>query len=379
MTDKHHLLVLDPTAFSGGSKVATTTILNLLNPKKMRITVLTADKFSWHSDAFKCVHLYEPKWIAEKEQGIGYFIRHAFIALNLLMVRLRFGKFDIALGASGPGVDLAIYLLKPLMKMKLIQLIHGPVAASHTIAKCLNSADQVHYLESSAASLQAALLCHYPNQTTLPSHFHLLNNGLSDDAWPSGCQTQYPVIFWAASLLKWKGLDTLLDALQNIDPKVRPLTHICYIRPQGVQLPISQAPVKIQSVDWYENPVNINQLRASANIFVSTSKNEPFGLSILEAMAAGLCILIPKDGSYWDRTLEHNIDCLKYQPDDADDLKKKLLMVSLNMPLLIKLGKQAAKVALDYSANKQYKHIKNSIEQINQPANKEDQTEGSIL
>ncbi|WP_028863914.1 glycosyltransferase family 4 protein [Psychromonas aquimarina] len=364
MTDKRHLIVIDPTAFCGGSKTATESILRQLDTKQMRITVLTADKHSWKYSALKRVRLYEPKWLAEKEQGLSYFFRHAFIALNLLVTRLRFGSFDIALGASGPGVDLALYLLKPLQNMKIIQLIHGPVARSRTIARCLNAADQVHYLGSSRVSLQKALSSIDPTQAEMPDHFYLLRNGLCDQSWPTACQSQYPVIFWAASLLKWKGLETLLDALAQIAPDIRPLTHICYIKPLGTQLPVSQAPIVMQHVDWYENPVNIDQLRASANIFVSTSRNEPFGLSILEAMAAGHCILIPADGAYWDQTLNNNSDCIKYQADDPEDLKDKLLMLSRNMRQVIELGRRASEIAQDYRAGKQYAGIKESIEQI---------------
>lgn len=361
MKDKRHLIVIDPTAFSGGSKIATDMILALLDKQQLRITVLTADKNSWQSGALQKVSLYEPKWLAQKEQGISYFIRHAFIALNLVLVRIRFGSFDIALGASGPGVDLALYLLRPLMGFNIIQLIHGPVAKSRTIARCLKVAKQVYYLQSSYPSLKTALNTLEPKPSNSLQNFHLLKNGLSEERWPTTCQTQVPVIFWAASLLKWKGLECLLQALQKIPVVSRPQTHICYIRPKGLQLPVSEAPIGIENVNWYEDPTNIDQLRASANIFVSTSKNEPFGLSILEAMAAGLCVVIPADGAYWDQILSNNIDCIKYQPDDLQD---KLLMLSNDINLVARLGAQAAKVALAYRADKQYQNIINEIQQF---------------
>ncbi len=77
--------------------------------------------------------LHEPAWLAQQEQGIAYFIRHFIILLNILWLRLRFGHFDMALGASGPGVDLALYLARPLLNWKVVQLVHGPVACSRTI------------------------------------------------------------------------------------------------------------------------------------------------------------------------------------------------------------------------------------------------------
>lgn len=361
---KRHLIVVDPTAFSGGSKVATESILHLLDPKKSKVTVLTADKDSWHSENINRVRLFEPQWLAQKEQGLSYFARHAFIALNLFIVRLRFGSFDAALGASGPGVDLSLYLLSKLNKMEVIQLIHGPIAKSRTIARCLNAAYEVHYLQSTYPSLQTSLSTLGIDNTDLPAQFHLLLNGLSEAVWPTPCQTKHPGIFWAASLLKWKGLDTLLSAIQMIPTEKRPPIDICYIKPQGVQLPITKAPISINKVEWHENPNNIDQIRANANIFVSTSKNEPFGLSILEAMAAGQCVVIPADGAYWDEVLQHDIDCIKYEPDNADDLKNKLLMLSEHMNQVDQLGKKAAKVAQGYRAKTQYAHIVSSIEAI---------------
>ena len=367
--NKRHIVVVDPTAFSGGSKVATESILQLLDKKTRRITVLTADKNSWlsnHKSApkIKRVKLFEPKWLAQKEQGIGYFLRHAFIAFHLLLVRLRFGRFDIALGASGPGVDLALYLLRPLMKFPIIQLIHGPVAKSRTIARCLKVAQQVHYLQSSLDSLTTALTTIERVETELPAHFHLLQNGLSEQQWPTTCQYHTPIVFWAASLLKWKGLDTLLEALKSITATQRPAAHICYIKPQGVQLPISKAPIKIEQVHWFESPENIDSIRCSANIFVSTSKNEPFGLSILEAMAAGQCVLIPADGAYWDLVLKNNVNCLKYKADDASDLKNKIEMLSKDISLVSRLGSQAADLAINYRASKKYKNIVDSISSL---------------
>ena len=364
MIYKRHLVVIDPTAFSGGSKVATESILRLLDSNKIRITVLSADPDSWHWPQLTCVPLYQPKWLARKEQGIAYFLRHFFIALNLLLLRLRFGRFDIGLGASGPGVDLALYLLKPLLGITVIQLIHGPVARSNTIARCLLAAEQVYYLQSSRDSLLSSLACidEHPRQT-LPAHFQIMHNGLSEQLWPTPCQQQSPVVLWAASLLKWKGLETLLIALRSLPADKRPLTHICYIKPKEMQLPISKLPHALHKVNCYENPANLDQIRASANIFVSTSKNEPFGLSILEALAAGHCVLIPADGAYWDQILEDNLNCIKYQSDNAGHLMQKLMLLNNDLQQVIRIGQQAVKIATDYRAKRRYANIQTGIAQ----------------
>ena len=367
MKDRTHLLVLDPTAFAGGSKVATTTLLNTLDPDKIDVTVLSADPQTWRKTSYKYFYLYQPKWLSRREQGLAYFFRHSVIALAIMLVRLRSGKIDIALGASGPGVDLALFLVKPWLRFRLVQMIHGPVARSRTIARCLRVADDVYYLESSKDSLLTTLSIDQelpPEQ--LADNFSPLPNALDSRSWPAPCQRQHPVIFWAASLLQWKGLDTLLEALQGMAEKQRPQTHICYIRPVDCALPVSQAPIKISGVLWHESPQQLGALRSRANIFVSTSVKEPFGLSILEAMAAGHCLLIPADGAYWDRTLSDNIHCIKYQAGDAADLRAKLLAVSHDLARIIHLGRAAAKIAANYRADKQFASIKNHLE--NMPA-----------
>jgi glycosyltransferase involved in cell wall biosynthesis len=363
MMNKQHLLVLDPTAFSGGSKIATESILRLLDQQKIRITVLSADPDAWQWAQLKRVRLYQPKWLAKKEQGIAYYLRHLFIALNIIIARLRFGRFDIAVGASGPGVDLGLYLLKPLLALKVIQLIHGPVARSRSIAHNLLAAEQVYYLQSSRDSLLNSLSCRSAELlTTLPKHFHMMHNGLSSTYWPTPCQYQHATVFWAASLLKWKGLDTLLAALRNIPANVRPNTHICYIKPQNTQLPISQLPDKLQHVYCYQQPDNLDQIRASANVFVSTSENEPFGLSILEALAAGHCVLLPADGAYWDQILNDKINCIKYAAGDSENLKQQLLLLIKDKQQIRKIGQQARKVAGQYRAERQYAKLKKCIE-----------------
>lgn len=363
MNKKRHLLVLDPTAFAGGSKIATENILRLLNTDKVRITVLTAHKDSWSYAGLKAVQLFQPKWLSKKEMGILYFLRHTIIAINVLFTRIRFGSIDDTLGASGPGVDLALYLIQPLLHFKIAQLIHGPVAASKTIARGLNKANVVYYLESTKYSLLATLsrLTHDPKET-LPSHFHIMLNGLPTQSWPTRCQNKKPVIFWAASLLKWKGLDILSEALLSIPLIDRPDTHICYISPKDTLLPVSKVPFNTHAVHCHENPENLDQLRAEASIFVSTSQSEPFGLSILEAMAAGHCALIPKDGAYWDKTLEDGINCIKYIANDANDLAEKLLFLSRDMKTINRIGDSAAQIALEYQAEKQYANIKYTLD-----------------
>ncbi len=219
MNRKHHILVIDPIAFAGGSKVATRNMLDLEDKRNVHITVVTADPVFWKDNWIETSPLYEPGFLARKQQGIFYFLRHLVILLSILYARVRHGKFHLALGASGPGVDLSLYLAEKLLSFKIIQLIHGPVAASKTIARALMFAHTVFYLESTRESLVRTLTTRHSRTKALhllsQTRFKPFTNGLPIDQWPTACNTEAPVIFWAASLLKWKGLETLLLALQK--------------------------------------------------------------------------------------------------------------------------------------------------------------------
>lgn len=361
----NHLVIIDPIYTYGGSKVATENILRLLDEEKLRITVLTANPSSWQYEHLHTRRLYEPKWLANKIKGSLYFVRHFFIALQLLLLRFRLGKIDLALGASGPGIDLSLYLLKSLLKYKIIQLVHGTVAQSRTVGHALKGADEVYHLNSAYDSLLASInRVSKEDYCRLPPNFRQMINGLSEHNWPQPCQYQTPAIFWAASLLKWKGLDTLISALQIVEPVIPIETHICYIKPEQDHIPTCKAPVIIQGVHWHNSPDNLDQIRAGANIFVSTSENEPFGLSILEAMAAGHCVFIPDDNSYWAQHLTDGINCIKYKPGSPDNLVKKLTPIIANLEEIRRLGNNAMNIARQYRASIQYQSLKNSIENL---------------
>lgn len=352
------ILVLDPTAFTGGSKIATENLLrplmNQAGTTQFDIAVLSADKQSWPGLNGKHLSLYLPDWLAKQQQGIAFFALNGFIALQVLIARLRLGTIDIVIGASGPGVDLSLYLARSILCYRILQMVHGPVATSRTIGRCLDRADQVQYLDTTKPSLLAALDRYQPGRPQqLPEIFHPFHNSLPHENWPTSCQYQTPRVLWAASLLEWKGLPVLLTALKAIPPAQRPEARICYIRPAQTQLGISEAPVAIDGVEWFEQPDHLDEIRAGCNVFVSTSRQEPFGLSILEAMAAGHCVIIPADGAYWDKQLTHERDCLKYPPDDAEALAALLRSLHDDPKRIKSIGTEAAQRAIAYRSDHQ--------------------------
>lgn len=361
MAKRRHILVIDPIPFNGGSKVATENVLKEIEPCETTIRVLTSDKGAWRSEHLKKHSLREPSFLKTKESGYFYFIRHFIILLNILFIRFKYGKIDLAVGASWPGNDLSIYFAKWLLGMPVLQFVHGPVATSGIVVKCLKAADYTFYLETAKKSIDQCLKSKGFSLSGLKSKGHKFepfNNGLPWSNWLNPVHSYHPIkLHWSASLLKWKGLDTFIATLQSLPDSIRPQTEICFIRPEKIQLQVTEAPVHIKGVNWHESPENLAQIRSETNVFISTSEKEPFGLSILEAMASGLCIIIPEDGAYWDQKLENNKQCLKYRPHDSQDLEKKIRMLIEHPEKIQQLGLAAKEIASDYRAEKTYQPI----------------------
>jgi len=124
---------------------------------------------------------------------------------------------------------------------------------------------------------------------------------------------------------------------------------------------VSETKTPVNGINWYESPSNLDEIRRSNSIFISTSKREPFGLSILEALAAGLCVVIPSDGAYWDHRLIHNKNCIKYTPGDASDLAHVLRDLQANPNRLNRIALTGKLVAQQYRASVRYKNIRDVL------------------
>ncbi|WP_246876813.1 glycosyltransferase family 4 protein [Aeromonas sp. SrichE-2G] len=318
------LVLVDPIPFRGGSKVATEAMLEALSERMpaMEHHVLTADHGSWPSCRHH--HLRVPALLRGRESGVGYLLKQGWQTLMILWLIWRLGEVRGLLAASGPGVDLCCYWAARFAGIPVVQLIHGPVGGSRLSARALWRASQVFYLEAARPSL-LALMAHL-GQQDIPVHWQPFINGLREADWPTATSGGTGIL-WAASLLKWKGLETMLAAHQQLaEPRV-PLT-VCYLQPRNILQPCSKPRPDLPDTRWHENPGNLDEIRAGCGIFVSTSHHEPFGLSILEAMAAGLCVVIPSDGAWWDRHLVEGVHCFKYQPNAPDDLARVLSELS---------------------------------------------------
>jgi len=374
-----HCLIFDPIPFSGGSKIATREAAYRCLQNNVKFTILTASTRCWNDTAFNQKHsvsfikFYCPQYLLLATTGWKYRLKQAYFCLLIFYSLLKIAKVQVAIGASGPGVDMALYLCQRIFRYRLIQLIHGPVGISRSIGYCLTRANTTFYLQCCRPSMLRAMAFYYNDHleekvceklasfNLASPHYFPFKNGISKHNWPTPCFYGEPTVFWAASLLKWKGLDTLVHAEQILSAKISIKYHVCFIRPKHINLDISNVPAEMEHFQCYDEPRNLDEIRSKSNIFVSTSCNEPFGLSVLEALAAGMCVLIPKDGSYWDKTLTHNVNCIKYRPGSAASLANALFQLTLNPVDIVRIGLSALKISERYHAETCYQKIVDSI------------------
>lgn len=377
--NKNKTLIFDPITFKGGSKIATSDALNVCRIASNEFIVLTVDPEFWKATEFYAKHnvtlrkVSAVSWLMKKHNGAFYWLNQLYLLLIMLKTLVIERGIAKIVGASGPGIDMPMYLLKAFLNIEVTQFIHGNVGLSRSIGYCLTIADAVFYLPSTRKSLKVALEAYLQHATKIEdtsalaesylksSSYQSFVNGIPAQRWPTECQKSVPICFWAASLLKWKGLDTLIEA-SKLAARCKPIAlNVCFIRPVDTCLPVSKAPVLLKHTEWYEDPDNLDEIRSQSNIFVSTSCNEPFGLSILEALAAGMCVVIPQDGSFWDQQLTHNENCIKYQPNNADSLCDALLYATNDSQAFERCCTNARIVAEQYKAEYRYQRFAQHI------------------
>ncbi len=358
------VLIYDPVPFKGGSKEVMKTIIAEL-PSKIEVWVISNDVESWSGCNVHYVPLFSPTFLLKQTTGTGYFLKHFIFLISLMCTLCKLKRFTKIIGFSGPCVDFSLYLLTEIIKVDIIQLIQGNITNSKVSVFCLTRAKQVFYLPSTLKSILQTLKTHEPKQHIAKNNFSPFVNGIDSSTIKEKVQNEKIGFLWAASLSKWKRIELFIAAMAELN-KIHNgvdnfFANVCYIKPQTTLYMDITKLEKDSNIHLYSDPTNLNDIRAESSVFISTSENEPFGLSILESMTAGLAIVIPKDGAYWDKHLIDGHNCLKYDPNNINSLVNTLTRLLDDPTLLLSISLQAKSSAQKYDHIHCYSHILKSI------------------
>lgn len=93
-------------------------------------------------------------------------------------------------------------------------------------------------------------------------------------------------------------------------------------------------------------PVFLDAIRASGGVVVCTSKAESFGMAVVEAMARGCVVVVPKSGPFTE-FVTHGESGLLYEEDDSDHAAGLIHEALANEDLRARLGHAARQTVLE--------------------------------
>ncbi len=356
------VLIYDPVPHKDLTKTVMKTIVAEL-PSSIDVWVISNDEESWCNSNVHLVKLFSPHFLQNKTSGIFYFIKHIIYLFSLISNMMKLQRFRKIIGFSGPSADFSLYLLSELVHIEIIQLIQCNTANSRIENFGLKRASQLFYLPSTYHPILPVLESQHnyiDNDMTKQNFIPFVNdlNSPTNKRQESNNQISF---LWTASLLRWKRVEFFINALAKLnnphENTDKYFANLCYIEPQSNTYLNIDTLDTVKNIHWYLKAKKLNDLRANSSLFISTSKSEAYGLSILESMAAGLAIVIPTDSAYWDQHLTDGYDCVKYTPNNMESLIQALTRLVDDPALLLKISQQAKLSAQQYCNLYCYSHI----------------------
>lgn len=121
-----------------------------------------------------------------------------------------------------------------------------------------------------------------------------------------------------------KRVSTLLDALDRAPKELGEISFTVYGVGSEMDVLKERAAASHPNVQFPGYSGDIPNKMAEADLLVHCCPVEPFGLVILEAMAANLAVLAA-DAAGPGAIVRDGVNGFKFRPDDADDLAKRLM------------------------------------------------------
>ncbi len=153
------------------------------------------------------------------------------------------------------------------------------------------------------------------------------------------------VIFFSGRIARAKGLDLLLNALPHVLQKV-PSAHLAIagedFGEQGSLVQLSEMLGVSHAITWL-GKLSREELLAAyqhTQVFAFPSRYEAFGISVLEAQAAG-CPVVAMDTASLPFLVQHEETGLLFRPEDTDHCAASLLRVLNDQSFAHRLAEQA--------------------------------------
>ncbi len=348
------LLVHDESPSLGGSVTTLGSLAPVLEDAGWRVAVAAMQPDGW--DGLGLSPALLPRR-GERVSGAAYFAREARRALDVARVARREGA-TVLLANNGPTANLSTHLAGRLLGLPVAQYVRGPFPATGLAARLLRRAPQVFAVGAEAArqvrdvaGLDAARV----------------EEGIHPRFWPRRREAGGRGYFWSSALVEWKGLPLLLEAHRTLGPGAPPLTA-CYAGfPPGH--PDAAPPPRAlhEGVRLLRSPPGLDDLRAASLVYVhSATAPEPFGRSLLEAMAAGLCPIVPDAGTP-GRIVRHMETGITYTRGSVHGLAAAMRLAARHPDLCVRLGDAAAEDARAYAAGRVFRPVVAGLERIVAP------------
>jgi len=148
-------------------------------------------------------------------------------------------------------------------------------------------------------------------------------------------------ILWVSRLVGMKEPMVFLEALARIRDKI---SFKAILRGDGPLKSVIKNYISENGLEgrvFFKNRVVFNKMPSlynSCSIYVHTCSQEPFGLSILEAMGSGLPVIVPNSGGAYEVAGEA---ALTFKPHDSSDLAEKILSLAYDAELYEKFSKKS--------------------------------------
>lgn len=160
--------------------------------------------------------------------------------------------------------------------------------------------------------------------------------------------SESPALLYAGRLVRWKGVEYLLQALPRLEPSVRLWiagegTYESTLRDMAGQLGISD---RVSFLGKLPQEDLAALYRQCAMLVATSFVNETFGMALCEAMACGAAVVASDFGGFRE-VVDDGLTGLLARPQDPADLAAKIRMLLLDPDRVHRMGQAGREKVLN--------------------------------